>query len=461
MLGLGSNGGFCYRGPMASEVLVIGAGLSGLRAAEYLTNAGVDALVLEARDRVGGRLWSRTLANGVFDIGGQWIGPGQHRMYALAKRLGLETFPTYGDGKKILGVGEKISYYRTAIPRVGPLDMAQLGLALAYLEFVRRGVDPAKPWAARGARRFDAVSVEALKRKLWLSKSIDASFDAALRVIFGVENSELSVLHFLAYQNAGGGLLKLAEIRGGAQQDRIAGGAQGLAKGLAASLGDKLMLSTPVHAVERQAGGVVVYSGTQRFEAKRAILALPPLLAGRLRHLPELPQPTQQLLQRFPMGMTIKVLATYERPFWRAKGFSGEAVLDSGPFSVVFDNCDVNGRQAALVGFSVAQPGRDFARLPETERKRRALAEFARLFGPEARDATAYVEQNWAAEEYSQGCPVGVLGTGVWTTSGHALREPVGPIHFAGTETATQWMGYMEGAVQAGERAAEEVLAAL
>lgn len=446
---------------MASEVLVIGAGLSGLRAAEYLTNAGVDVTVLEARDRVGGRLWSQSLGNGVFDVGGQWIGPGQHRMYAMAKRLGLVTFPTYDDGKKILGVGDKISYYRAAIPRVGPLDMVQIGLALSYLELVRRSVDPSKPWAARAARRLDAVSVEALKQKLWLSRSIDASFDAALRVIFGVENSELSVLHFLAYQNAGGGLLKLAEIRGGAQQDRIEGGAQGFAKGLAAALGDKVMLSTPVHAIERQGSSAVVFSGTQRFEAKRVILALPPLLSGRMRHLPELPQPTQQLLQRFPMGMTIKVLATYERPFWRAKGFSGEAVLDSGPFSVVFDNCDVNGRQPALVGFSVAQPGREFARLPADERKRRALAEFVRLFGPEARDATAYVEQNWAAEEYSQGCPVGVLGTGVWTTSGHALREPVGPIHFAGTETATEWMGYMEGAVQAGERAAEEVLAAL
>lgn len=441
--------------------MVIGAGLSGLRAAEQLANSGADVRVLEARDRVGGRLLAMPLANGVFDVGGQWIGPGQHRMYALAKRLGLEIFPTYAEGKKLLSVAGKLTEYRSEIPKVGPLDMVQLGLALQYLEHVRKQVDPAQPWAAKRAAEWDCVSVEALKRKLWLSKPIAASFDAALRVIFGVEANEISVLHFLAYQNASGGLLKLAEIHGGAQQDRLFGGAQGFALQLATRLGDRVRLNTPVLEIEHQPDGVVVRSREEVFQAKRVIIALPPLLAGQIRYTPGLPSMKQQLLQRVPMGITIKVLATYQRPFWRARGFSGEAVLDSGPFSVVFDNCDHAGRQPALVGFSVAQPGREFAALDGPTRKRRALTELARLFGSDAASPTAYFEQNWATEQYSQGCPVGILSNGVWTTSGSALREPVGPIHFAGTETATEWMGYMEGAMQAGERAAEEVLSQL
>jgi monoamine oxidase len=187
------------------------------------------------------------------------------------------------------------------------------------------------------------------------------------------------------------------------------------------------------------------------------IVAVPPVLAGRIEYDPPLPAPRDQLTQRMPMGSVIKCIAVYEEPFWREDGLTGQAISLPGPAQVVFDNTPPNG-SPALLAFLEGKDARELARRSEAERRDAVLRGFQRLFGRRAAHPVLYVEKDWSSEPYSRGCYAGVLGPGAWTAYGRVLREPIGRIHWAGTETATRWMGYMDGALQSGKRAAAEVL---
>lgn len=444
------------RAVQRSEVLVIGAGLSGLACARRLAAAGRDVRVLEARARVGGRTFSQRLGSDLVDLGGQWIGPGQTRVQALARELGVTTFPQFHAGDRLLDLDGRTRRYRGTIPSLGLPALAALGLTMRRLERLRLRVPTDQPWAAPGAERLDAQTLDD-----WLHRHVPTSdaralLSVAARAIFAAEPGELSFLHFLAYLNHGGGLERLAEVKGGAQERRLVGGVQQLSQALAEELGGRVHLSAPVRAID-QGRMLRVESDAGSFEADRVVVALPPALAGRIHYTPALPSRRDQLTQRMPMGSALKVVAAYERPFWRERGLSGEAVSDRGPLRLVLDDSSHDGSQHALVGFFLGETAARFTGRPG-ERREAALATLARLFGPEARSPTAYVDQDWVAEPFSRGCYVGNFGPGVWTRLGQALREPCGRIHWAGTETAREWMGYFEGALEAGERAALEVL---
>ncbi len=445
---------------MASErvdVLVVGAGLAGLTAACRLSQAGASVCVLEARPRVGGRLLGQRFGRLVLDLGGQWIGPTQDRMLHLADELGLETFPSFCTGKKVLSSRGKLSTYASSIPSFGPLALVQLELAMRTLERLRKQVDRERPWTAARASEWDAISVAAWMRRI-PSAAVRGAFAAAVRTVFGVEPSELSFLHFLFYANSGGGLMRLVSIEGGAQERRFVEGAQNVAELLAQKLGDRVRLAAPVRAIEQTSDEVRIVSDGGVHRARRVVVAVPPLFAGQIQYQPSLPVLRDQLTQRMPMGATLKVIATYPRPFWRERGLSGEAVTDDGPMACVFDDSAHDGSEHALLGFVVGQPARDLAARSPNERRRTLLGELGRLFGAEAASPERYVEHDWQAEPWTRGCPIGFAAPGVLTSCGSALREPIGRLHFAGTETARQWTGYMEGAVESGERAADEAL---
>jgi monoamine oxidase len=276
--------------------------------------------------------------------------------------------------------------------------------------------------------------------------------------VAGPEARDLSMLYFLAYLRAGEGLMHLVEIEGGAQERRFVGGAQSLSKGLALMLGARVVLHAPVRAIVQSADGVVVRSDAGEVPCKRVIVAIPPALAGRIDYAPLLPALRDQLTQRFPMGATAKVFAVYRRAFWREQGFSGEVVADRGPASVVFDNTGKDGEHPSLLGFVVGQAAREWSTRAPGERRDAYLAQLARYFGEEARQPIAFVDQDWSVEAWTRGCPTGILPPGGMTAAGRALREPCGRVHWAGTETATEYTGYMEGALQSGERAAAEVV---
>jgi monoamine oxidase len=284
-------------------------------------------------------------------------------------------------------------------------------------------------------------------------------FDVAHRVVFGAEPAELSMLHFLFYSHAGGSFRRLLEIEGGAQHERFVEGAQEISQRMADRLGDAVVLGAQARAISHGDDGVVVRTDHGSFVGRRAIVAVPPALVGRIAFEPALPAGRQQLLARLPMGSTAKVVVAYERAFWRAAGFSGEVVCADGPLTVVFDNTSHEGAQPALVCFLCGRDGRAWARRAEPERRDLVLSSLARYFGSEALAPAAYVEKIWDADPFAGGCPVASPGPGVLTGFADALRDPVGRIHWAGTETAAVWNGYMEGALESGERAAHEVLA--
>ena len=464
------SSGLSFPGGGSPEVVVVGAGISGLYAAKKLAERGVKVLVLEARDRVGGRTWSTRLGNGTFDLGGQWIGPDQKRVNALADELGLERFPTFCDGTKVLEVNGKISTYKSTIPSLPIWSLLELQRIITLVNRMARTVPTQAPWTAPRAREWDGLTVEAWKRRNIYSKAVQGLIDVTVRSFFSTESADVSMLFLLHYVQSGGGLEKMIEVKNSAQQDRFVGGAQGLSLKMASALGERVQLSTPVRSVtygEAYSGttpdglGVRVMTDRGPVQARALILAIPPVLAGRLDWHPIMPPVRDQLTQRMPMGYTIKCLALYEKRFWVDRGYSGESVSTHGPLVFTFDNSASNGKQPALVAFLVGDHARYWGAQPAEARQKMVLSELAKLLGPEATQAVSYHEQNWNLEPWSGGCPVGVMVPGSVTGVGEALRVPVGPIHFAGTETATEWCGFMDGAIQAGDRAAREVLTRL
>jgi monoamine oxidase len=279
--------------------------------------------------------------------------------------------------------------------------------------------------------------------------------------VWAADPADVSLLHFLAYAKAAGGLDPLISTEGGAQQTRIAGGSQRIPLALADELGEAVVLGQPVLRVAHDADGVIVHGESVRVRARRAIVAISPALAGRLVYDPPLPADRDQLTQRMPNGSVIKCMAIYDEPFWRAAGLSGQATSDVGPVKVAFDNSPPDGSPGVLLGFLEGNQARALGRVAPAERRATVVGCFTRLFGSAAARPRDYVDKDWSAEEYTRGCYGAFLPPNTWTAHGPALRAPIGPLHWAGTETATTWTGYMDGAIRSGEDAAAAVLARL
>ncbi len=442
------------------DVTVVGAGLAGLVAAHNLLAAGLSVLVLEARDRVGGRTLNHTLENGaVVELGGQWVGPTQDRVLALAEELSIGLFPTYVEGAHFLAVDGAVKRYAGDDFPLPEDVLADVGETQQRLEEMASSVPLDEPWRAANADAWDAQTVEA-----WLVANAKTEtgrgyWRTLVPALFSAEASEMSLLHFLFYCRSGGTIDRLVATSGGAQESRLEGGSQQLALQLADRLGDVVQLGAPVTAISQDHEGVEVTHDGGVVKAGRAIVALPPTLAGRIRYFPALPPLRDQLTQQVPMGYVIKVQIAFPEPFWRAEGLSGSVFSLDDAVSIILDNSPQDLSCGVLLGFLEGGNGRLLGKLAPEERKELILSVFAKFFGPRAAGAVEYVEKDWAAEQWSRGCYGGRFGTGVWTGYGEALREPVGRIHWAGTETAEVWNGYIDGAVRSGERAAREVLA--
>jgi monoamine oxidase len=448
------------------EVVVVGAGAAGLSAARQLHRAGVDVVVVEARDRVGGRSWTVTSSSGFrVDQGGQWIGPGQRHLQALADELGVATFPTYTRGEAVEwrnGVGHT---YTGMIPTSDTHAAAECVEAILELDISAMEVPLEAPWLADRADELDADTLSGWIAGHTEAPAARAILEVAVKAVFGVGPDELGLLFTLFYLHAGGGLANLVRTTGGAQERRFVGGSQQLSVGMAAELGDRVVLSAPATAIEHGSDRVTVTTGgpggARTWGARRAIVAMPPALSARLAWTPPLPGLRDQLSMHLPMGSVTKVHAFYDRPFWREAGLNGQLVCNEGAICSTFDDSPEDGSHGALVGFVAGDDCRRYEREGPGARRRAVLAELERSFGPGAGEPVELLEQHWPAEQFTRGGPVAVAGPGVMTGFGQALREPVGAVHWAGTETATEWTGYLDGAVSSGLRAAGEVLVAL
>ena len=445
-----------------ADVVVVGAGLAGLAAARDVAAAGRQAVVLEARDRVGGRTLGRDLGDGVvLDLGAQWIGPTQDRVAALAREVGVETFPQHTAGANQIDLGGRLRRYEGTVPRLNPLVLLDTERLRRRLRRLVRTIDPDAPWSAPGAAELDSQTFASWLERNAATKATRRLVALAGKTVWGMEPEDASLLHVLQYTAAAGSFDMLVDTEGGAQQDRLAGGTQQLSLRTAERLGERVVLNAPVSRIEHGDGRVRVHADGTSATARRAIVATPPPLAGRIAYDPPLPPMRDQLTQRTPQGAIAKCFAVYEEPFWRADGLSGEALCDNGPATLTFDSSPAGGRPGVLLGFVGGREARAFVHTDPEERRRLVLANFERLFGPRAAKPERYVEHSWTEDPWSAGGPNSHLPPGAWTSYGRALREPVGSIHWAGTDSATRWYGFMDGAVRSGERAAAEVLASL
>lgn len=444
-----------------AEVIVIGAGLSGLVAARRLAERGREVLVLEARNRVGGRISNVRLDDGtVIEAGAQWIGPGQDRIAALASELRVDTFRAHDRGDPLVELGGRLRRMRGPVPPFGPLVIADLLRAGRRLRRLAADVPLDDPGCAPGAAVLDGATLSS-----WLDRTLRTAKGRALarqmaRAVLSTEPADVSLLHAAFGVRFAGGVRRLVAGRGGAHERRFVGGSQLLPLRIADGLGDRVRLGRPVSAVTQHEDRVDVRTVDEVLTARRVIVALPPPLTARLQLRPELPAARDQLLQRMPMGTVLKVHAVYDTPFWRDVRLSGQALCERGPVQTTYDNSPPAGTPGVLLGFSHGRTALRLLELDAAERRRRVLDGLTRLFGRAAGWPRDYREHDWQAEPWTRGGYFAHLPPGAWTHAGAALRIPHGRVHWAGTETAQRWFGYMDGAVEAGERAAAEVAVA-
>ncbi|KAM8744265.1 putative flavin-containing monoamine oxidase A isoform 1-T1 [Acanthopagrus schlegelii] len=456
------------------DVIVVGAGLSGLSAAHLLKkrNAALRVLILEGKDRVGGRTLSTEIpaANGVdrWDFGGQWVGSTQTHILELIKELGLETYQQFNLGRKVHhmgGPGAKVRTYRSSIPALSPVVLIDLTQLLWKIDRLCATVCVRDPWRTPDAVELDSMTLHSyIEQHAWTAE-LKEEMGLCCRSVFGMEPSRMSFLFFLMYAAAAGGLLPLLECTpGSAQEFKIKGGTQQLSECLADRIGWKnVRLGSAVTAIWQDAEWARVTSTTNTFLCRAVIVTCPPHLAAKICYQPALPSQREFLTQNMPVGHMIKFIITYQTAFWKEKGFSGEIVAGSSidcPFCVTFDATSPSGN-AALVGFIAGLQASQWTSKEGGERRNAVVSSLVKYLGPEAASFIHYEEKDWAKEDYSGGCPVNVMVPGMLTYYHPSLRKPCGRIHWAGTETATQWCGYMSGAVQSGQRAALEVLAEL
>jgi monoamine oxidase len=440
-----------------ADVIVIGAGFAGLKAVQELVAMGRSVILLEAKDRVGGRVKRAEVAGRVADVGGQWVGAGHTELIGEAARHDIGTYKQYETGKTVMQLLGKVVHFTGTVPRMNPVALIELFRLRRRWEREMRQVPADAPWAAPKAAEWDAMTLESWIVKNVRTKAAREFARLVPRGAWAAEARQVSYLWFLDALRSGTGLDYLMGVKNGALDSKFTGGMQQVAQRMADELGERVVLGAAVRKVVQNSEGVRVTTDKGDFEGRFLIIAAPPGPIARIVFEPALPAARDGLHQRMPMGNIIKVIVAYREPFWRTDGFSGQVATDDDTLGLALDDTQ-SGDQGVLLCFIEGRHALEMSAAGRDVRKQKVIDSLVRFFGPRAADYVAYEDNDWMLEPYTHGY-VGHMPPGVMTRFGHALREPCGRIHWAGTETATEWAGYIEGAVRSGIRAAKEVAA--
>ncbi|WP_375001423.1 flavin monoamine oxidase family protein [Aeromicrobium sp. CTD01-1L150] len=435
-----------------ADVVIVGAGFAGLAAADRLLSMGLSVQVVEGRDRVGGRSLSGEVAGVKVDLGATWVSRRHTAIRDLAHRLGCTTTGQFAEGRNVLWSNGRRSTYKGTIPKMSPVALADMARMQMALEKLTSTVDVDTAWESPGADQLDAISFgEWLDRKHALSTT-RAMMTIVSKVQWGCSPGDVSLLHVLRYIRAAGGLNHMLDVDGGAQQDRITETTQEIAKRLAGQLGDSIVLNAPVRSIIQEDSGVTVCTDSTMISAEYAIVTTAPEHRAGIEFQPSLPDKAEGLVRTWRMGALSKAFVAYEEPFWRTQGLSGEALTDTGTVFITFDVSPDDRGPGVLMAF--CDP-RVFDGFGLEERRGRVIRQLADLYGADAESPIDYVDHCWGAEPFAPGGPHPVAAPYSSVAYASALTEPHGRIHWAGTETAGEWAGTMNGAVLTGQRTAE------
>ena len=454
--------------PKHVDVVVVGGGLSGLVAAQEVHQTGRSVLVLEARDRVGGRILNHELHNGsVIESGAAFIGPTQGHIKRLARKLGVETFKEYVKGNNIYV--KQTPAGGTAIPYTGtippdPTILPDAGQLQERIDQMASEIDVSAPWAHPKAAEWDSISFDTWVRQQTANPDVRDLLLCYTQAAFGADGMDFSLLFLVWYIACSGDEKHVGTFErnsgtpDAAQDSRFVGGSQLIPLRLAHRLGRRVALNAPVRRIHQDAHGVDVHTDRGTVHAKRVIVACPPRFVLDIDWHPLLPPRRAQLLQRMPMGALMKCDAVYETPFWREDGLSGSGLNTVGAVRTTFDNSPADASVGVLLSFVGGSTWNKYGNMSRHKRRKAVLEGFAAIVGEKALHPIQYVEQDWTHEQWTQGSPVAIQVPGAIYNYGDTIRTPFRRVHWAGTETSTYWVGYMDGAVRAGERAALEVL---
>jgi monoamine oxidase len=425
-----------------------------------LKTAGKTVLVVEARDRVGGRSMPGTVAGNTVDFGGQWLGAEHHEFRKQAEALGVEIYPQHTDGENLVSIQGQVHAYKSDLPKLPWSSLLALGIADQYLQHDLKKLSSDAPWLAENALELDRESLEAWIGRKVHTRGAKELIQLIAKAILCAEPSEVSYLFFLEVLRQGHGLSTMIGVKGGAQQDKFLDGAWQVPLRMSAQLADQIILNCPVSGVTQHEQHVTLATTQGEYRAKRVIVTAPPAMVARMDFQPALPAKRAGLMRRMPMGCVIKIHVAYQTPFWRTRGLSGAVICPDRSLSMVFDQTPPNGNGIGiLVGLIEGAHAIKLSEMEAQERQAHVLADLTHYFGSEASTPLEYVDHDWIQEPWSEGGYGAHMPPGVMTTYGDAIRTPHGRVHWAGTETATEWMGYFEGAILSGIRAAKEVIA--
>ncbi|RWE64047.1 FAD-dependent oxidoreductase [Mesorhizobium sp.] len=442
------------------DVVVVGAGLSGSYIALLLKDAGLSVKLLEARERVGGLTYSpeSKAYGGRVDLGGQWVSPQHKRMNTLIAKYKVPLVKQFVAGRRACLHGAEVFYGEMGtVPGLSPEEQADYKEAYGRLYAAMDGLAE-NPWESKDAKALDSITYVSWVDSICKPGRVHASMCRMPGAYYGALPEEISALELIHKLRSCGGPLFMSDTATGGQAFHMMGSAM-VSEGMAGELGDALILSSPVRRVEWDDKGATVISDKISLRCRHVVFAVQPVMINQLQFDPPLPAKRRLLHQRFPSGRNTKAVVIYDRPFWRDRNLNGNIIATDGSMTAAFDLGGQGTDKGILITLFTGRAAYGVDNLAHAERRDVILSKLAQALGNEAREPLEYMDQVWADEEWSGGASSPFLVPGVLTTIGAEIREPVGPLHWAGTHMATQYRGYMEGALVAGEAAAQRIIA--